>query len=160
MSSKSKRRCPLVVAAALLAGVGLPGATAVAQVPATITSPQEIAACLCLERSIGTLASEMLARQRIYEEKRRQLEQLETEVATKRAQVNVTDTAQVDAFRALLDRRNQAQAEFQAQVAPEYVATVDTYNRQVADFNAGCVNRGYDNAVLTTVRANLVCPAP
>jgi hypothetical protein len=125
-----------------------------------INSPQEIAGCLCLERSVSTLASEVAARNRIYEEKRRQFEQLDNEVNTRRPQVNVTDTAQVDAFRALLDRRNQAQAELTAQVTPETAATVDGYNRQVADFNARCANRAYNETVVASVRANLACPAP
>jgi hypothetical protein len=131
----------------------------VAQPAPVITSPQEVAGCLCLERNVSTLANEVLARNRIYEEKRLALEQLESEVAAQRARMNVNDVAQVDAFRALLDRRNAVQAEFATQVTPEYASVVDNYNRQVSDFNARCGTRSYDTTVLASVRANLVCPA-
>jgi len=124
-----------------------------------ISSPQDVATCLCLERSVSTLSNEVLARNRIYEEKKGELGRLETELANQRSRMNVNDPAQVDAFRGLLDRRNAIQAEFAAQVTPEYSALVDNYNRQVGEFNARCSGRAYDGAVVASVRPTLSCPA-
>ena len=161
MASPSTRARGVLPGLALLslALTALAGPAARAQAPAVISSPQEVAACLCLEQSVSSLATEVLARNRIYEEKRQALEQLEQQISEMRQKMNVNDVAQVDAFRQLLDRRNAAQAEFADQVTPEYAALVERYNRRVSDFNTQCGSRAYDPAALASVRANLSCPA-
>jgi TolA-binding protein len=161
MASPSSRTRGILHGLALLglALTAVAGPAAHAQTPGFISSPQEVAACLCLERSVSSLANEAQARNRIYEEKRQALEQLERQVAEMRQRMNVNDTAQVDAFRNLLDRRNAAQAEFANQLTPEYAALVERYNRRVSEFNTQCGNRTYDPSVLASVRATLSCPA-
>src|SRR4051794_21410732 len=89
------------LAAGLLGAAALAAGPAGAQVAAPspmIVSPQEVGACLCLERAVSQLSDEVLARHRICEEQRRQLEQLDGELAERRARLKVNDTAQVDAF--------------------------------------------------------------
>jgi hypothetical protein len=161
MASPSSRARGILPGLALLgfALTAIAGPAARAQAPAVISSPQEVAACLCLEQSVSSLANEVLARNRIYDEKRQALEQLEQQVSDMRQRINVNDIAQVDAFRNLLDRRNAAQTEFANQVTPEYAALVERYNRTVSQFNTQCGTRAYDPSVLASVRTTLSCPA-
>ncbi|HEY0526200.1 MAG TPA: hypothetical protein VGD08_22595 [Stellaceae bacterium] len=146
---------PLAAALAALTAVEAPAAAQV-----MLHAPQEISNCLCLERSVANLANDVLARNRIYEERRRQLDQLESDLAAKRSSINVNDPAQVEQFRQLLDKRNEAVDRFAHETTPDYSSSVEQYNRKVADYNAMCSGKSYDPDVLATVKPSLSCPAP
>jgi hypothetical protein len=132
---------------------------AVAQTQTVLHSPEQIRGCLCGERSVSTLATEVQMRKRVYEEKKAELARLEAELAEKRRTMDVNDPAQVAAVGQLLDRRNAAADAFARQVTPTYAAAVERYNREVADFNGMCAGKSYDVQVLAQVRQNLTCPA-
>ena len=145
-----------IVAGTLLAGG--PAAPAMAQ--QVLHSPDEIKSCLCEEQSVTALADEVLRQNRTYEERRKALETLDNEVKTRRAAVNVQDQTAVDAFKQLLDRRDEAADSFAGPVTKNYADTVARYNQAVAGFNASCAGKAYDPEVLAQVRSNLICPKP
>lgn len=130
-----------------------------AQAQTVLTSPQEITECLCLEFSVNTMANDVSARQRMYDDAKRTYEQLDAEVNQRRQTMNPNDPAQVEALRQLLDRRDEARARFAGEATPEYAAQVEEYNRRVAAFNQRCGGKSYDGNVLAQVRQSLVCPA-
>jgi hypothetical protein len=132
---------------------------AAAQAQTVLTSPQEITECLCMEFSVNTMASDVAARQRIYDDAKRSYEALDAEVNERRQSMNPNDPAQVEAFRQLLDRRDAARVRFVGEATPEYSTQVEEYNRRVAAFNQRCGGKSYDGNVLARVRQSLVCPA-
>lgn len=147
--------------AGAVAGALLAGAAAVpAMAQQVLHSPDEIRSCLCEEQSVTALADEVLRQNRIYEERRKALETLDNEVKTRRAAVNVQDHSQVDAFKQLLDRRDEAADTFAGPVTKNYADTVARYNQAVGAFNASCAGKAYDPDVLAQVRSNLICPKP
>jgi hypothetical protein len=139
-----------------LASASLTG-TALAQ-QSMITAPDQIRACLCLEQSVSRQASDVAARRAAYEEKRRAVERLDREVATRKPQVNVNDPGAVAAFRQLLEQRDAAQ-QLLPNDASDFAARVERYNQLVADFNRRCAGNVYDSVALAQVRQGLVCPA-
>jgi len=154
------RRPCLTLAVALgawLAG-GLP-TPAAAQAQTVLTSPQAITDCLCMEFSVNTMAADVAARQRMYEDAKRNFEALDAEVSQRRQSMNPNDPEQVKAFGELLDRRDAARARFAGEATPEYSAQVEDYNRRVSAFNRSCGGKSYDGNVLAQVRQSLVCPA-
>lgn len=149
--------------AQLLLGLGVGAvlaSTAPVQAQVVLRSPQEIQQCLCTERSVSALAQDVVVRNRIYEERRRQVEQLEAEVASRRNQVNVSVPTEVEAFRQLLQQRDQAVDAFATDVTRDYSDAVNAYNRRVSEFNTSCAGKSYDPDVLAQVRQSLVCPQP
>jgi hypothetical protein len=154
----ARRWQALAVALGALVGGGaaLPAA---AQGQTVLTSPQAITNCLCMEFSVNTLAADVAARQRMYEDAKRNFESLDAEVDRQRQTMNPNDPAQVEAFRQLLDRRDEARTRFVGEATPEYSAQVEEYNRRVGAFNQRCGGKSYDGNVLAQVRQSLVCPA-
>src|SRR5919198_41606 len=146
--------CCGVVLAAVAASPGR------AQQATMLTSPQEIAACLCLDWAVNTLSSEMAARRKVYDEKRLEFDALDAEVAAARSRVNIENANEIAAFRTLLDRRNAAQTALAEQATPPYTAAVLAYNRRVDEYNARCGTHTYASQALAQARANLTCPAP
>ena len=143
----------------LAAGVGGASPPAAAQAQTVLRSPQEVTNCLCKEFDVNTMANDVAARQRIYEDARRAFESLDAEVNQRRQTMNPNDRTQVEVFRQLLDRRDEARARFAREATPEYSAQVEEYNRRVADFNQSCGGKAYDADVLAQVRQSLICPA-
>jgi hypothetical protein len=107
---------------------------------------------------VSTLAQDVMARNRDYEQKRKTLEDLDAEVAAKRSRVDVNNAEDVAAFRDLLARRDAAADEFATKTSPDYSAMVDRYNGRVSAFNGQCSGKTYDPAALASVRAALACP--
>jgi hypothetical protein len=143
----------LAVAPLLLAAMAAP-----APAQQVLSAPEAIRSCLCQEQSVTALANEVLQQNRAYEEKRKELEGLDNEVRARRAQINVGNQSEVDTFKQLLDRRDQAGAEFAGPVTRTYSDMVARYNAAVASFNQACAGKSYASDVLTQVRSNLTCP--
>jgi hypothetical protein len=112
-----------------------------------------------MEFSVNTMAADVAARQRMYEDAKRNFESLDAEVNQRRQTMNPNDPAQVEAFRQLLDRRDEARTRFAGEATPEYSAQVEEYIRRVNAFNQSCGGKSYDGNVLAQVRQSLVCPA-
>jgi hypothetical protein len=133
---------------------------AAAQSPQMILrTPQEVTNCLCMEFAVNTAANDVAARQRIYEDSRRAFQALDAELNQRRTTMNPSNPADVESFRALLDRRNEAFSRYSRETTPEYGAVVEDYNRRVSQFNQSCSGRSYDATVLAQVRQSLICPA-
>jgi hypothetical protein len=149
--------CRKVPAFAFLAFFGMIIVAADAGRAETLRSPDLVRSCLCMERSVSALAHDVQVEHGTYEQSRKQVDELDAEVASRRNKVNTTDEADVDAFRRLLERRDQAATRFSDTTTPAYTSLVERYNRRVADFNAQCGGKSYDSAVLAAVQAGLSC---
>jgi uncharacterized protein YukE len=122
-------------------------------------APDAIRSCLCQEQAVSTLSDEVLQRNRAYEEQRKMVEDLDNKVRTQRPEVNVSNAADVDAFRQLLDQRDKAADTFAGDTTRNYSDAVGRYNQAVNSFNNGCAGKAYDPEVLAEVR-KLTCPKP
>jgi len=143
------------VAAALLALAGLAPASA-----QLISDPEAIQSCLCNERQMTALSDEMHQQQRLYEERRQALQQLDEAVRTRRAQIDVYNNAEIDAFKQLLSQRDQAADDFAGAVTQNYAEAVNRYNQSVSAYNGSCAGRAYDSTRLALAQQNLFCPKP
>lgn len=145
------------VAAAALLAVSVSGSVAWAQV---VHSPDEIRACLCKEQTVATLNGEVQAQSRAYDEKRRGFDALDKQVQTSRPQVNVNSPADVDAFKRLLQRRDDAADELAGSATKSYAAAVQRYNQAVSDYNGSCAGKAFDQDQLAELKRTLSCPKP
>jgi hypothetical protein len=143
----------IVVAAAL----ALPqlSAAAGAQV---VRAPDEIRACLCKEQSVAELNGEVQSQSRAYEEKRQGFEALDKQVQTSRPQVNVNNQGDVDAFKRLLERRDEAADVLAGAATRSYAEAVQRYNQAVTDYNSNCAGKAFDPDQLATQKRSLSCP--
>lgn len=148
-----------VLAAAAAATLMVPAMTISAQAQTILHSPGEISACLCLQQSVGALDNRVVQSGQAREQSRKALEALETEVQSRRPQVDVNDFDQVQAFKQLLEQRDRASASFAGEMTSSYADAVARYNEVVNRFNASCAGKAYDETVLAQVRSGLSCPA-
>jgi hypothetical protein len=138
----------------------LPGMGGAAPAQELARSPEQIRGCLCQERSLGALNTEVQNQSRLYEDKRQAFQQLDKEVQTARPKVNVNDRSEVDAFKRLLERRDAAADTLAGEATRNYSDAVTRYNQAVAAYNGGCAGKAYDPDQLAELRRNLSCPAP
>lgn len=143
----------LAAAAALASGFAAPPLRA-----EILTAPEAIRQCLCAEQEVAGLSRRVQTEFDAYEEARKRVDTLNNLVETKRPQINVNNPEEVEAFRHLLEERDEASRNFAEKTSPDYAALVARYNGKVSDFNAGCGNKSYDGAVLAQVKAALSCP--
>lgn len=139
-------------------GTGLLG-SAPAQAQGVTTAPPAVAQCLCAQRDVSILGREMRQSKRHNEQVHRDLAALSREVEDARARVNTDNRSDIEAFRALLQRRDEA-AGGTAQEDARYADAVARYNAAVERNNAACVGRLFDPEEVEAVKANLVCPRP
>jgi uncharacterized protein YukE len=125
-----------------------------------VTAPDEVRACLCREQAVTTLNGEVQAQSRAYEEKRQSFETLDKQVQTSRPQVNVNNQADVDAFKRLLERRDEAADVLAGPATRSYAEAVQHYNQAVSDYNSTCAGRAFDPDQLAAQKRNLSCPKP
>jgi hypothetical protein len=141
----------------LIAGIVGIG-TAQAQSGVT-TAPRAVRQCLCAQRDVSVLGHEMRQSRRHNEQVHRDVAALSHQVEDARARVNTDNRGDIDAFRALLQRRDEA-AGASAQDDARYADAVARYNAAVERNNAACVGRLFDPEEVEAVKANLVCPRP
>jgi hypothetical protein len=143
---------------ALVFGVGLvvscPG-VAKAQV-----SPEaaEINTCLCLQQAVATLSSEMTAKQQALDAVKRQLADLDAQLARERPAVNVNNTDSVARYKALLERRDAAYRQSVGTVHADVAQSTARYNARANEYNTRCANRPLNSALVAQIQANLSCP--
>lgn len=125
-----------------------------------VRSPEEIRTCLCKEQSVATLNQNVQTEARAYEEKRRAFETLDKQVQSSRAQVNVNNPADVDAFKRLLDQRDAAADNLAGSATKTYADAVQRYNQAVADYNASCAGKSFDADAMAEQKRTLSCPRP
>jgi hypothetical protein len=122
-----------------------------------LTDPKDIAACLCLEQSISARAAEMRSLGAVYNEETRQLADMNADIDRRRPLVNVQDQAQIDAFKVILEQRDQALDKYQWSTLPKYQASVARYNEKVDVMVKMCSGHPLDQVALDQVKQKLTC---
>lgn len=146
----------LICGAAALALLGCGGITpAAAQV---VNDPNAIRSCLCEQQFVLALQDGVASRRQALESSQRSQASLANQVDTRRAQINVYDNAELNAFKQLLQQRDASIAAT-ADATKTYDDAADRYNQSVAAYNANCAGHSYDEVVLRQVQAApLACP--
>lgn len=123
-----------------------------------IKDPGAIAQCLCARETLHTLFDAVQERRHNYESSRASLASLNDELATRRSRMNIYDDQQIDAYKALLQRRDNAAASFAGDVTEKYRAAVARYQAAYSKYNADCAGKSFDQAAYDKVKAALSCP--
>lgn len=137
-----------------VAGIGPAGAQAV------IKDPGAVGACLCQQQSLATLLDALHERQQNYETSQKALASLDSELEARRGRMDVYNDTEVQAYKQLLQRRDDAATAFAGQVTESYNAAVDRYNQALAGYNGSCAGKSFDQTVYNAVQATLSCPKP
>lgn len=140
----------------LMATAGLSGPAA-AQL---VRNPDEVRACLCKEQAVAALDDQVKAERNTYDERRQSFEALDKQVQASRAQVNVNNPGDVDAFKRLLEQRDTAADALAGPVTKDYADIVKRYNDAVADYNSSCAGKSFDQDQLNEMKRTLACPRP
>jgi len=123
-----------------------------------VNDPNTIRSCLCEQQLVLSLQEGVSSRRQALESSQRSQASLANQVDTRRAQINVYDHGELDAFKQLLQQRDAAIAAT-ADATRTYDDAAEGYNQAVAAYNANCAGRSYDDAVLRQVQAApLACP--
>jgi hypothetical protein len=125
-------------------------------VGASTTAVQQ---CLCAERAVSILGRDMRTERRRADQARGNADALAREVTEARSRVNTDNRGDIEAFKALLGRRDDA-AESYRQEDRRYADAVDRYNRAVERNNAECTGRLFDQEEVEAVKPGLVCAGP
>jgi hypothetical protein len=141
------------VAAGLAVAVSLP---APAQVTTTLPAVQR---CLCAQRAVTALGHEMRLSQRRQQDARGQADALSQQVEAARPRVNVDNRSDIEAFTALLQRRDDAAHAFLRE-SQRYANVVARYNDAVEEDNAACSGRLFDPEEIASLQGHLSCPRP
>lgn len=137
-------------------GSGLLGAASVHAQSGVTTAPRAVRQCLCAQQDVAILGHEMRQSKRHNEQVHRDVAAMSREVEDARARVNTDNRSDIDAFRALLQRRDEA-AGAAAQDDARYADAVAHYNAAVERNNAACVGRLFDPEEVEAVKAHLMC---
>jgi hypothetical protein len=129
-----------------------------AQDPVT-TSPSAVQECLCAERTVAMLGDRVRAERRRYNQMQANAQNMSRQVEDARGRVNTSDRSDIDAFSALLTRRDAA-AEASRAENQRYAAMVGRYNNAVGYNNSACTGRLFDQEEVESIKATLVCPRP
>lgn len=124
-----------------------------------VSDPNAIRACLCQEQFVLGLQDAVNSQRQSLEATQKNQATLTNQVDTRRAQINVYDNAELDAFKHLLEQRDASIAATAA-ATQSYDAAANRYNDAVAAYNGSCAGHTYDETVLRSVRTTLVCPRP
>lgn len=141
--------------------IGFHVGASLAQYPAVQPAADEVAAayrCICLEQKVQDIRFEMDVLNGLFQKSRGDAEALEREVEQRRPSVDVNDRAQIDAFRALLDRAAAARAGYEQVAVPEQQRAVARYNAAVGELNAACGGRFFSNYAWDAARKLPACP--
>jgi chromosome segregation ATPase len=148
----------MLASGALLLGTMLLGPPAAAQ-EMVARSPSAVAECLCAEQALDALGTELRSERVRYDASRDRLGRLEARVRSLRGNVNVEVRAEIESFKALVERRDAARDAFNAE-SERYNRAVARYNEAVSHNNAACTGRLFDPAEVAAIRATLECRRP
>ena len=122
-----------------------------------VNDPNTIRSCLCDQQFVLGLQNDVSGKRQALESSQRNQASLANQVDTRRAQINVYNHAELEAFKQLLQQRDASIAAT-AEATRTYDDAAVGYNQAVAGYNANCAGRSYDEAVLRQVEATpLVC---
>jgi hypothetical protein len=153
----AKKGTILLVGAAMLTAVAAAGPARAQEDQATAHSA--VVECLCSEQALRVLGPELRAERRRYDRRRADAEALERQVEASRSGVDVNNRGDIEAFKALVEKRDAARDAFDAESA-RYAAAVARYNHAVAANNDLCTGRLFDPAEMAAARRHLFCPRP
>lgn len=143
--------------AGMTAGVVLgSGVTAPAQVTTTLPAVQR---CLCAQQAVTALGDDMRMTQRREQQARGRADALAQQVEAARPRVNTDNRSDIEAFSALLQRRDEAAHAFLRE-SQRYADVVTHYNEAVEEDNAACSGRLFDPEEIASLRGRLSCPRP
>ena len=149
-----------VILAAIVAvwvvGVGIGSAGAQETL---VRDPATIRSCLCEQQTVLTLQDAVNARRALYENSQKSAASLNAQVDARRAQINVYNNDEIEAFKKLLEQRDTA-ADAASTGTQEFDVVADRYNQAVAAYNVTCAGRTYDQTALRQAQATLACPRP
>jgi hypothetical protein len=118
----------------------------------------EVKACACKYQLVSSLNGEVLAQSRAYEAKRQAFEALDKQVQTARPLVNVKNQADIESFKQLLSRRDEAANTLAEAANQSYAESVRRYNEAVSDYNASCAAKAFDPEQMDELKRTLSCP--
>jgi hypothetical protein len=142
---------------AVAGAVGLTIAGAPAWAQGVTTSVSAVQQCLCAQREVSIQGREMSRARQNWESLHNEADALSRQVEETRPRVNTDDRRDIEAFRALLARRDAAALSYR-RGNQEYAAAVARFNDAVEQNNAACTGRLFDPDQVAAVRANLACP--
>jgi hypothetical protein len=122
-----------------------------------ISDPNTIRSCLCEQQFVLDLQDGVAGKRQALESSQRSQASLANQVDTRRAQINVYNSAELDAFKQLLQQRDASIAAT-ASATQIYDDAAERYNQAVAAYNASCAGHSYDENVLRQAKATLACP--
>lgn len=156
------RSAVLFAVAVLAGGQAFAQSSAPLQTPlpgtGPVTAPEEIRYCLCAHQSVTTLGAKVDAETQRHQEMQDRLAALDRQLTESRNNVDVNQNDQVDAYRRLVETREQTMAEFTYDLTPHLQKLVERYNAQSQAYNAACTTRSFDATTLDQVKATLACP--
>jgi len=115
--------------------------------------------CLCAEQTMQSLQDTAGAEQKQYDELRATAQSLAREAQAARGRINTENRNEIEAFTALLARRDQAVQAFDKESA-RHADAVDRYGEAVDRYNRICTGRLFDPGDMASLRQNLFCPRP
>jgi nitrate/nitrite-specific signal transduction histidine kinase len=143
---------------AMVLGLGvltlLAAGAAKAQVP---NEAAEINACACLRLASGALAADKDAKSQALAAANQQLADLDAQLASARARIDVNNPDSVANYKALLERRDAAYR----QISPaqsDAAQAVARYNASVDDYNRRCAGRPFNSELEAQIQAHPNCP--
>src|SRR5215471_8355746 len=119
--------------------------------------PAEINACVCLQLASGALAADKDAKSQALAAASQQLADLNAQLASERARIDVNNPDVVARFKVLLERRDAAYA----QISPAQSAAataVARYNVSVGEYNQRCAGRPFNSDLVRQIQARPNCP--
>ena len=125
---------PLRLGAFLFAALNLMTLPALAQMPPP-------GACFCLKQSVDNTNADMAARNAALTDARAALDQLDQQLASLRAQVDVNNPQAVAQFKQVLEQRDAAAKRAGGPALADSQAATERYNNAVAAYNAQCGGR-------------------
>lgn len=130
-----------------------PAAEAQSGPPLTV---QEIQQCLCTQPKLQPLQDAWLARQNEYDERQRQLQAIDAEVAAQRQKLNPDDAVGQQVLKDLMAQQQVLRDSISSQTLPALTRARDAYNTAVEQYNGVCTRPRY-SVDETAARQNLVC---
>ena len=140
---------PLRLGAFLFAALNLMTLPALAQMPPP-------GACFCLKQSVDNTNADMAARNAALTDARAALDQLDQQLASMRAQVDVNNPQAVAQFKQLLEQRDAAAKRASGAALTDAQTASGRYNDAVAAYNAQCAGQPLPPPPPTPIS----CPMP
>jgi len=151
---RATARAITIIAAAGTIGFSMAGAPARAQDANSVTAVQQ---CLCAQREVSARDRDMRSARGDWERARSEADELTRRVAQEHPRVNTDDRREIEAFIALLARRDAAARTYR-QENQRYTAAVTSFNEAVKQNNAACAGRSFYPAEIAAAKATLACP--